>query len=242
MSLEEQRSDAAVPAPVEAPAAPAADAAPVESPAARVAVAAPVLASATTARGAVLAVPGRASALARAQAAASQLVPQAQYQIARLGPAGQAGLTALVAALIIAASTLLPARHALEGLSADLARLQHPSAARSADQAIPQLVASFPTRAQIPAVIGQVVSEAKEAGVSLDKGQYLYVPPKSGAIARYELEFPVKASYPQIRTFINRTLTAVPAASLNKLHVERKAVGDQMVNADIGFVVFVRSE
>ena len=34
----------------------------------------------------------------------------------------------------------------------------------------------------------------------------------------------------------------VPAAGLGKLHVERKAVGDQVVNANIGFVVFVRSE
>jgi len=34
----------------------------------------------------------------------------------------------------------------------------------------------------------------------------------------------------------------VPAAALAKLHVERKTVGDQIVNADIGFVVFVRSE
>jgi hypothetical protein len=34
----------------------------------------------------------------------------------------------------------------------------------------------------------------------------------------------------------------VPAAALGKLHVERKTVGDPVVNADIGFVVFVRSE
>src|SRR5256885_17255571 len=84
--------------------------------------------------------------------------------------------------------------------------------------------------------------QAKEAGVSLDKGHYLYVPAKSGTIARYELEFPVKAGYPEIRSFINRTLGAVPAVALSKLHVERKAVADPLVNADIGFVVFVRSE
>jgi hypothetical protein len=78
--------------------------------------------------------------------------------------------------------------------------------------------------------------------VPLDTGHYVYSPAKAGAIARYDLEFPVKASYPDIRVFINRTLTAVPAAALGKLHVERKAVGDQVVSADIGFVVFVRSE
>jgi hypothetical protein len=214
----------------------------VDAPAAPVAVAAPVLATAPAARGAVTALPGRASALARAQAAATQLVPQVQYQIARLGPAGQVGLAALVAALVVAVSTLLPAQHALQALSADLARAQHPSAAALADQAAPRLVASLPTRAQIPAVIGQIFIQAKEAGVPLDIGHYAFSPAKAGTVARYDLEFPVKASYPDIRGFINRTLTAVPAAGLGKLHVERKAVGEQVVSADIGFVVFVRSE
>jgi hypothetical protein len=227
VSPEQRRSDATVPATVEAPAAPAP-------------VAAPVLA-ATTVRS-VAALSGPTSALVRAQALASQLAPQVQYQIARLGSAGQAGLAALVAALVIAVSTLLPARHALEALGAELARAQRPSAAAIADQAIPHLVSSLPTRAQIPLVIGQVVTQAQEAGVALDKGHYLYIAPRSGAIARYELEFPVKAGYPEIRSFINRTLSAVPAVALNKLHVERKAVADPVVNADIGFVVFVRSE
>jgi hypothetical protein len=230
VSLEEQRqSDAPVPATGKAPAAPAP-------------VTAPVLAAANALRGAFAALPGRTSTLARAQAAASQLVPQLQYQIARLGPAGQAGLAALVAALVVALSTLLPAHRALQALSADLARAQHRSAEASADQAIPHLLASLPTRAQIPAVIGQVVTQAKAAGVSLDVGHYVYTPARSGAIAHYDLEFPVKASYPDIRSFINRTLSAVPAAAVNKLHVERKAVGEQVVNANIGFVVFVRSE
>jgi hypothetical protein len=206
------------------------------------AVAAPALASAAASRGVVTTLPGGSSALVRAQDAATALVPQLQYQIARLGPAGQAGLAALVAALVVAVSTLLPAQHALQALSADLARAQHPSAAALADQAAPRLFASLPTRAQIPAVIGQIFIQAKEAGVPLDTGHYVFSPARSGAIARYDLEFPVKASYPDIRSFINRTLSAVPAAGLGKLHIERKGVGDQVVNANIGFVVFVRSE
>src|SRR6195256_5256523 len=117
--------------------------------------AAPVLAGVSPPRSPVAALPQRISPLTRAQAAATQLVPQLQYQIARLGPAGQVGLAALVAALVVAVSTLLPARHALQALSADIMRAQHPSAAALADQAAPHLVASLPTRAQIPAVIGQ---------------------------------------------------------------------------------------
>src|SRR5882724_2971045 len=177
-----------------------------------VAPAAPVLAGASAPRSAVAALSKRISTLARVQAGATQLGP------------------------------LLPARHALDALSANIARAQHPSAAFTADQAAPRLVESLPTRNQIPAVIGLIYGKAKEAGVTLDTGHYVYSPPKAGALARYDLDFPVKASYPDIRNFINHTLTAVPSAALAKLHVERKTVGDPVVNADIGFAVFVRSE
>ena len=93
----------------------------------------------------------------------------------------------------------------------------------------------------MPTVIGQMFAEAKASGVSLDTGHYVYTAAKGGAIARYELEFPVKASYPDIRKFIDRTLATVPAAALGKLRLERKAVGDAIVAADVVFVVFVRA-
>jgi hypothetical protein len=217
--------------------------APAAAPPARlVTVATPPL-QALAPRAALPAAAPAASALLRVQAAAGQIVPQVQYQVARLGVAGQAGLAALTAAVAIAAGALLPAWHAMQNLSANLAQAQHGPSGYSIEQAVPRLMTSLPTRAQIPAVLGEVYAQAKAAGVSLDNGRYVYAPPKSGAVASYDLEFPVKgAAYPALRTFINRTLAAVPAASLTKLQIERKAVGEQAVNADIGFVVFVRNE
>ena len=184
--------------------------------------------------------PARAASLVRLQAAAAQLVPQVQYRIARLGVAGQAGLAALTAAAVLTASALLPAQRALQTASAELARARHSPVAANADQATPQLLASLPTRAQIPEVIGLIFTQAKQAGVALETGHYVYVAPKGGALAHYELEFPVKAGYPDIRGFIDHTLSAVPAAALGKLRFERKGVGDAVVGADIVFVVFVR--
>ena len=174
--------------------------------------------------------------------AAGQLVPQLQYQITRLGIAGQAGLAAFVAAAALGIAVLLPAHRALQNLYVELAQVQHPSAAVRMTEAVPALVASLPMRAQIPDVISKIYAQAQSAGVSIDKGRYAYVPAKAGSIGRYEMEFPVSAAYPAIRTFINGTLTAVPAASLEKVRFERKAVGEQVVNADVGFVVFVRGE
>jgi hypothetical protein len=86
------------------------------------------------------------------------------------------------------------------------------------------------------------LQQAQRAGVSLEVGHYAFIPAKAGNVGRYEFEFPLHASYQQVRDFINRTLTAVPAAGLDKLRIERKSVADQAVNADVRFVVFVRGE
>jgi hypothetical protein len=184
--------------------------------------------------------PRRTAVPVRLHAAGAQLVAQARYRIARLGVLGQTGLAALAAAAVLALSALLPAQHALETLTTDLARARHSPASASAGPGTPQLLATLPTRTQMPAVIGQVFTEAKEVGVSLDTGHYVYTAAKGGAIAHYELEFPVKASYPDIRKFIDRTLAAVPSSALAKLRFERKAVADGVVAANVVFVVFVR--
>jgi hypothetical protein len=184
----------------------------------------------------------RPHALARARRALVRIGPQLQYQIIRIGPAGQVGLAALFAAALVAASVLLPARNAIETLNADIAQAQRPHATGTVEQAAPRFVASLPTRQQIPTVIGQLFQQAQQAGVPLDTGHYAFSAAKAGGLGRYDLEFPVKAGYPNVRDFIDRTLTTIPAAGLAGLHLERKAVGDMVVNADIRFVIFVRGE
>ena len=48
------------------------------------------------------------------------------------------------------------------------------------------------------------------------------------------------SDYGNVRNFINKSLAAVPALGLDKLHVERKNVGDTLVSADVGFVIYLR--
>jgi hypothetical protein len=177
----------------------------------------------------------------RLQNAVKQWVPLAQYQLARLGPAGMAGIAASAAAAVIAVFALLSLRTANESLNAQILRARHrPEPVVTPEQGLIRAVAQLPTRAQIPAVLGQVLQQAKAAGVELRKGQYTYVASSAGGFARYELDFPVEAQYPSVRDFINRTLTHIPAAGLDKLSIERKVIGDAQVNADVRFVIFTR--
>ena len=180
--------------------------------------------------------------VARVWESLAQAAPLACYRILRLGPAGIAGLAATLAAAAISLTALVTVRSATDALTLRLERAQlHPNLETSTELGIARVMGELPTRGQIPAVIGLMLREARAAGVALDTGHYVYTPSKAGGVARYELEFPVKAGYVGVRDFINRTLTAVPAASLEKLHIERKGIGDTVVNADVRFVVFVRS-
>jgi hypothetical protein len=177
----------------------------------------------------------------RLQNAIDRWVPQAQYQLMGLGSAGVAGATATAAAAIIAAVALLSLRAANENLSSQIILAQHrPAPAATPEQGLIRVVAQLPSRSQMPAVLGQVLQQARAAGVELAKGQYTYVAPTAAGIGRYELDFPVTAQYPALRDFINRTLTNIPAAGLDKLSIERKVVADTQVNADVRFVIFIR--
>ncbi|MFL6605501.1 MAG: hypothetical protein ACJ8R9_29775 [Steroidobacteraceae bacterium] len=175
------------------------------------------------------------------QKAVTQWVPLAQYQLARLGPAGVAGVSASAAAVVIGLFALLSLRTANDSLNVQILRARHhPEVTVTPEQGLLRAVAQLPTRAQIAAVLGQVLQQAQAAGVELEKGQYTYVASPAGGFGRYELDFPVKAQYPGVRDFINRTLTHIPAAGLDKLSFERKLVGDTQVSAEVRFVVFTR--
>ena len=179
----------------------------------------------------------------RLRGAVVGFVPHAQYQLTRLGAPGIAGIAALLTAVVITLGTLIPARNAIRALDVDVERaMKRPPSGVTPEEGLGKFVAALPTRGQVPAVIGLVLQQAQQAGVPLDVGHYAFIPAKAGSVGRYELEFPVRASYPQVRDFINRTLAAVPAVGLDKLRIERKSVADQAVNADVRFVVFVRGE
>jgi hypothetical protein len=177
----------------------------------------------------------------RAEKMLARALPQVRYQLMRVGPAGLTGLGVLIAAAVAAIILLLPAHQSVLALRTELTKAGHSLPAAAQPQQSPQqFAAALPTRAQIPALLGVVLVQATDSGISLDQGKYVFTPATPNRLARYTFEFPVKADYGNIRTFINKSLTAIPALGLDKLHVERKNVGDTIVNADVGFVIYLR--
>jgi hypothetical protein len=168
-------------------------------------------------------------------------LPRVRYQLMRVGPAGLTGIGALVAAAVAALVLLLPAHQSVLALRAELTKAGHTQIAAVQPERSPQqFAAALPTRAQIPALLGEVLVQATDSGIVLEQGKYTFSPATSSRLARYTFEFPIKSDYGNIRNFINKSLAAVPALGLDKLHVERKNVGDTLVSADVGFVIYLR--
>lgn len=187
----------------------------------------------------------RSSALQqRAQQTLVRALPQLRYRLARVGPAGLTGVGVMLAAGVAAIVLLLPAHQSVLALRDELTKVGHTHAlpASAHPELSPQqFAATLPTRAQVPALLGVVLVQAEEAGVVLEQGRYTFSPPTANRLARYTFEFPVKADYINIRNFIDKSLLAIPGLGLDKLHIERKTVGDTLVSADVTFVIYLRS-
>ena len=167
--------------------------------------------------------------------------PRLRYHLVRVGPAGLSGLASLVIAAIAAVVVVLPAHRSVESLREELG-----SAGRARPAAPEQVhspaefASSLPLRAQVPALLSLLLVQANEAGITLEQGKYVYVPANSTHLAKYSLEFPVKGDYGNIRAFIDKSLIAIPALTLEKLQIERKNIGDLTVSADVGYVIYLR--
>ena len=177
----------------------------------------------------------------RAERMLARTIPRVRYQLMRVGPVGLSGLAALIAAAALALGLLLPAQQSVLALRAELTKAGHAVPGRVLQDASPrQFAATLPTREQIPALLSVVLAQAADSGIVLDQGRYTYSPPTATRLARYTFEFPVKGDYGNVRQFINKSLAAIPALGLDKLHLERKNVGDTLVSADVGFVIYLR--
>ena len=204
---------------------------------------APVLASTTT-------VAGPHSVVRPAQHRSALIlwsertVGRVALRLRRVGPVAVAGLAMLFAASILVFSLLLPLQRqvaALEtALEAAAEPIRTPSPISGPTRSAAAFVSQLPARADLPLVLATVLQQARASGLDLDQGSYEMASGKSRRVGRYTIQLPVAGSYPQLRQFIDATLLAVPAASVDSLRLQREKIGSATVAAEIRFTVFVR--
>jgi Tfp pilus assembly protein PilO len=166
-------------------------------------------------------------------------------RLPRVSRATGVAVLLLVASGALWLSTVVPMSRNVEMLQAEVATLE--SAARSgtaiarspAAQA-ETFIKGLPTRNDLPSIMTVIITQATNAGLELPSGEYQFTPTRSGQIGRYRIAFPVRGTYPQLREFIDGTLTALPAVALESLRLERESIGETVLEAELQFAVIVR--
>jgi hypothetical protein len=175
--------------------------------------------------------------------AVTRAVPMLVYRMNRVGRSGMAGCALILFAGVFFLAAVLPQFGQISALRTEILQAQQQAGPDASPHVrLSRFLDNLPKRPQLPAIAGKIFSLAAAAGVTLDRGRYELAPLHSGHLARYRMTFPIKGRYPAIRHFIDATLLAVPSAALEGLRIERKTVGDDNVEAELGFSVFVRNE
>jgi hypothetical protein len=174
--------------------------------------------------------------------ASNHWLPYLTWSIQRSGRLGLLGMALLLGSLVFLVSAQLPLVQQVNDLRSQVAsaRAQLAAAPAPKPEIGTTLLHTLPVRDQIPELIGVLLEQAGTAHLSLDTGKYETTAAKGGGVVSYQISFPVTGPYPQIRQFIDATLTALPATAVTELSLTRKTIGDVEVEAQVHKTVFTR--
>jgi hypothetical protein len=173
---------------------------------------------------------------------------QLSYRAAQLGVAGCTGLALLLAALAVWFFLLHAGSQEQAQLSRTLAALQQQEAARTRlttvsvlpkDEQLDLFYRSFAPASQLPAALQKLYRAAERSGVLLETGDYALVGHGAERLQRFRVALPLKGSFKQLVSFLDRVLQADPTVALESASFKRDKVSDDSVDARLVFVLFV---
>ena len=163
-----------------------------------------------------------------------------------LGPAGVVSLGVLLFCVFFHFDAVRPLERELAAQRDAEARLksrapvQLTSTSNQADD-VRRFYDLFPSVARLPDELEQVYRIARDAGLSIQQGEYRLESRGSG-LHTYRVNFPMKGTYAQIRQFVGATLKDLPIASIDTLRFERKKVGDTQLEGQVRLTLYFRRD
>ncbi|WP_295763879.1 hypothetical protein [Undibacterium sp.] len=114
---------------------------------------------------------------------------------------------------------------------------------------VPALSLSEQNRAKFFDVLGETAyaeqqvktlfTIAESLGLSLNQGEYKSNFDKNSNTYVYQIQLPVKGPYSVIRQFCEKTLLAIPFASLDEMSFKREAIGSNILEAKLRFSLYL---
>ena len=164
--------------------------------------------------------------------------------VEKLGPLGGLGVALLFGCAVFFFTAVAPVEDELASLqeqrvAEDLARRAGRRTVDSASQ-LNEFMAFFPTGDTTSHWLGLVYEAASKEGLELAQGTYKVRGESGVGLSAYQVTLPVRGGYPQIRRFVGRVLTDVPAASLESIAFQRERSADGAVDAKVVFTLHLR--
>lgn len=80
---------------------------------------------------------------------------------------------------------------------------------------------------------------ARKTGLTLSKAEYKLADDKEGRYRTYQILLPVKGSYKAIREFCEKSLLAIPFASLDEMSFKRESISRGVLEARLRFTLYL---
>jgi len=90
--------------------------------------------------------------------------------------------------------------------------------------------------------MSRVYQAAVEQKLALDQGEYHLERDKYSKLQRYEIELPLKGTYPQLRHFLAKALADVPILALDGVSFNRQKIDDAALDARVKMTLYMREE
>lgn len=87
--------------------------------------------------------------------------------------------------------------------------------------------------------IKTIFSFSRKAGLTLSQAEYKLAEDRHGLYRSYQILLPVKGSYGAIRQFCEKTLLAIPFASLDEMSFKRETITNNALEAHLRFTLYL---
>lgn len=165
-----------------------------------------------------------------------------------LGWQGVAGLVLLLVAYVFYSAVLTPLESRAGLMRDKTASLQQRAVFNASMQAAVQkspaamlekFYAFFTTDRSVTDQLAGIYNLAQANGLVLKRADYKLLREKDARLAQYQVALPVRGGYLQIRAFAAQVLAEIPTVALDQIRFERKQAGEQDVEAEIKFTLYL---
>ena len=167
-----------------------------------------------------------------------------QQLVARLGLAGLAGLSMMLAAGLLQFGWIQPAERELAGMQTQLAKLrEQPPVPQQAgvQQQLAQFYRFFPQQASLSQQVRTLHTVTERQQLSTGRVDYKLSRVNGTPLTRYGIDYALVTDYPALRVYLAELLRTLPNAALEDIELQRSGDNVGMLEVKIGLALYFRN-